>query len=298
MYFVGQIMGYVIVFSSFFILYRLFKLILFKVFVKKEKQNMDNSIVNFFSAFLSISIIGFGIYSWINSTLENDDLKISNFKIGKSVIERKQIDDILENDPDKRSKTEEKLYVYFSFDLENKGDNIKNFTLFNELILNDFNKMKGSETVFVTVGLYDNSKKPKVFNDIELFKENETLKGYGYFTLDDEKIKWFTDNISFDPGIIFKSGGRNSSDEDISGTIPHEIDLSELKENVLSSYKDPNTITLEYYLKKNKWGSKNNRLKKNIWSEELLKMFPSKSVYPNVWDDITPQDMIDYLYIK
>lgn len=291
-------MGYVIVFSSFFILYRLFKLILFKVFVKKEKQNMDNSIVNFFSAFLSISIIGFGIYSWINSTLENDDLKISNFKIGKSVIERKQIDDILENDPDKRSKTEEKLYVYFSFDLENKGDNIKNFTLFNELILNDFNKMKGSETVFVTVGLYDNSKKPKVFNDIELFKENETLKGYGYFTLDDEKIKWFTDNISFDPGIIFKSGGRNSSDEDISGTIPHEIDLSELKENVLSSYKDPNTITLEYYLKKNKWGSKNNRLKKNIWSEELLKMFPSKSVYPNVWDDITPQDMIDYLYIK
>jgi hypothetical protein len=298
MYFVGQIMAYVIVFSSFFILYRLFKLILFKVFVKKEKQNMDNSIVNFFSAFLSISIIGFGIYSWINSTLENDDLKISNFKIGKSVIERKQIDDILENDPDKRSKTEEKLYVYFSFDLENKGDNIKNFTLFNELILNDFNKMKGSKTVFVTVGLYDNSKKPKVFNDIELFKENETLKGYGYFTLDDEKIKWFTDNISFDPGIIFKSGGRNSSDEFIPGTIPHEIDLSELKENVLSSYKDPNTITLEYYLKKNKWGLKNNRLKKNIWSEELLKMFPSKSEYPNVWDDITPQDMIDYLYIK
>ncbi len=298
MFFGGQILGYVIAFSSFYILYRIFRILLLKIFVKKEKQNTDNTVVNFVSALLSISILGFGIYMWINSTLENDNLKISNFKIGKSVIERKQKVDVLERDPDKKVKIEEKLYVYFSFDLENKGGNIKNFELFNELVLNDFNKMGGSKTVFVTVGLYDNSKKPKVFNDIELFKENEIVKGYGYFTLDDEKIKWFNDNISFDPEIIFKVMGRNSSDDIISGTIPHKIDLSKLNDDVLSSYKDSSTIRLEYFLQKNKWGIENNRLKKNIWSEKMLLMFPSKSVYPNVSDDIRPQDILEYLYIK
>lgn len=291
-------LGYIIIGCSFFILYTLFKLLFSKILVRKGKNTVSVSTVNLISAFLSISILLFGVYTWINSSLENDDLKISNFKIGKSVIERKQKVDVLEDDPNKKVKIQEKLYVYFSFDLENKGDNIKNFTLFNELILRDFNKMKGSKTVFVTVGLYDNSKKPKVFDDIELFKENETLKGYGYFTLDDEKIKWFNDNISFDPEIIFKSGGKNSQDEFVSGTIPHKIDLSKLKENVLSSYKDPNTITLEYYLKKNKWGMESDVVKKNIWSTKLLSMFPTKSVYPNKSDNIRPQDILEYLYIK
>jgi hypothetical protein len=296
MFFGGQILGYIIVFSSFYILYRLFRLAILKVFVKKEKQNTDSSVVNFISAFLSISIIGLGIYMWINSSLENDNLKISNFKIGKSVIERKP--DFSDNKPwenSKNLKINEKLYVYFSFDLENEGDNIKNFELFNELILNDFNKMGGSKTIFVTVGLYDNSKKPKVFNDIELFKENETVKGYGYLTLDDEKIKWFTDNISFDPELIFKVMGKNSSDDNISGTIPHKIDLSKLKENILSSYKDPNTIALDY-LQKDQYSPL--KLKKNSWSEKMLSMFPTKSKYRNQSDDIRPQDILDFLYIK
>lgn len=296
MFFGGQILGYIIVFSSFYILYRLFRLAILKVFVKKEKQNMDSSAVNFISAFLSISIIGFGLYMWINSSLENDNLKISNFKIGKSVIERKP--DFSDNKPwenSKNLKVNEKLYVYFSFDLENEGDNIKNFELFNELILNDFNKMGGFKTIFVTVGLYDNSKKPKVFNDIELFKENETVKGYGYLTLDDEKIKWFNDNISFDPELIFKVMGKNSSDDIISGTIPHKIDLSKLKENILSSYKDPNTIALEY-LQKDQYSP--SKLKKNSWSEKMLSMFPTKSKYRNQSDDIDPQNILDFLYIK
>ena len=296
MFFGGQILGYIIVFSSFYILYRLFRLAILKVFVKKEKQNTDSSVVNFISAFLSISIIGLGIYMWINSSLENDNLKISNFKIGKSVIERKP--DFSDNKPWKNSKNlkiNEKLYVYFSFDLENEGDNIKNFELFNELILNDFNKMGGSKTIFVTVGLYDNSKKPKVFNDIELFKENETVKGYGYLTLDDEKIKWFTDNISFDPELIFKVMGKNSSDDIISGTIPHKIDLSKLKEYILSSYKDPNTIALDY-LQKDQYSPL--KLKKNSWSEKMLSMFPTKSKYRNQSDEIDPQNILDFLYIK
>lgn len=296
MFFGGQILGYIIVFSSFYILYRLFRLAILKVFVKKEKQNTDSSVVNFISAFLSISIIGLGIYMWINSSLENDNLKISNFKIGKSVIERKP--DFSDNKPwenSKNLKINEKLYVYFSFDLENEGDNIKNFELFNELILNDFNKMGGSKTIFVTVGLYDNSKKPKVFNDIELFKENETVKGYGYLTLDDEKIKWFTDNISFDPELIFKVMGKNSSDDIISGTIPHKIDLSKLKENILSSYKDPNTIALDY-LQKDQYSPL--KLKKNSWSEKMLSMFPTKSKYRNQSDEIDPQNILDFLYIK
>lgn len=296
MIFGGQILGYVIAFSSFYILYRLFRLIILKVFVKKEKQNMDSSVVNFISAFLSISIIGFGLYMWISSSLKNDNLKISNFKIGKSVIERKP--DFSDNKPwenSKNLKINEKLYVYFSFDLENKGDNIKNFELFNELILNDFNKMGGFKTVFVTVGLYDNSKKGKVFNDIELFKENETVKGYGYLTLDDEKIKWFNDNISFDPELIFKVMGKNSSDDNISGTIPHKIDLSKLKENILSSYKDPNTIALDY-LQKDQYSPL--KLKKNSWSEKMLSMFPTKSKYRNQSDEIDPQNILDFLYIK
>ena len=296
MIFGGQILGYVIAFSSFYILYRLFRLIILKVFVKKEKQNMDSSVVNFISAFLSISIIGFGLYMWISSSLKNDNLKISNFKIGKSVIERKP--DFSDNKPwenSKNLKINEKLYVYFSFDLENKGDNIKNFELFKELILNDFNKMGGFKTVFVTVGLYDNSKKGKVFNDIELFKENETVKGYGYLTLDDEKIKWFNDNISFDPELIFKVMGKNSSDDNISGTIPHKIDLSKLKENILSSYKDPNTIALDY-LQKDQYSPL--KLKKNSWSEKMLSMFPTKSKYRNQSDEIDPQNILDFLYIK
>ena len=296
MIFGGQILGYVIAFSSFYILYRLFRLIILKVFVKKEKQNMDSSVVNFISAFLSISIIGFGLYMWISSSLKNDNLKISNFKIGKSVIERKP--DFSDNKPwenSKNLKINEKLYVYFSFDLENKGDNIKNFVLFKELILNDFNKMGGFKTVFVTVGLYDNSKKGKVFNDIELFKENETVKGYGYLTLDDEKIKWFNDNISFDPELIFKVMGKNSSDDNISGTIPHKIDLSKLKENILSSYKDPNTIALDY-LQKDQYSPL--KLKKNSWSEKMLSMFPTKSKYRNQSDEIDPQNILDFLYIK
>jgi hypothetical protein len=283
-------LGYIIAGCSFFILYTLLRLLIAKILIGMGKTNVSISTVNFVSAFISISILGYGVFMWINSTLENDDIEISNFKIEKSVIERKP--DFSDSKPwenSKSTKTTEKFYVYFSLDFVNKGDKIRNFSLFNELILNDFNKMGDSKTIQTVVTLYDNSKKRKEFNDIQLFNENETLKGYGYFVLDDEKIKWINDNISFEPEIIFKAGGRNSSDESISGTIQHEIDLSKLKEFMSSSYKDPNTIKVEYSQKDQYAPSK---LTNNIWSEKRKKAGKKDT------NEMGPDEILEYLFIK
>jgi len=66
MYIGAQIIGYVIGIVLFYILYKLFKLVILKVFVTKEKQNTDDdygglNTVDLISGLLAALAIGFGL---------------------------------------------------------------------------------------------------------------------------------------------------------------------------------------------------------------------------------------------
>lgn len=276
-------LGYIIVGSSFFILYTLIRFTILKTLVKLGKTNVSISSVNFISAFASITIIIIPVYMWINSAFETDKFEISNFKFEKSVLLKSP--DFLDE-----SKTDENLYIYYSFDIKNTDSDIKNFKLHNFLELMNFNNMGDFKELVFSTSFYDNEKKIKKFDDINLFKQNETIKGYGFIDLDNEKIKWITDKIPFQPEIKFKVGGGTATDEFKYGIqeIEHNIDLSKFQEDVINSYKDPKTITLEYH-KKNKYSMTS--LKKNIWSEKRKKRGKRET------DAINPDEILEYLFI-
>lgn len=220
---------------------------------------------------------------WINSSFETDKFEISNFKFEKSVLLKSP--DFLDE-----SKTDENLYIYYSFDIKNTDSDIKNFKLNNYLELMNFNNMGDFKELVFSTSFYDNEKKIKKFDDINLFKQNETIKGYGFIDLDNEKIKWITDKIPFQPEIKFKVGGGTATDEFKYGIqeIEHNIDLSKFQEDVINSYKDPKTITLEYH-KKNKYSMTS--LKKNIWTEKRKKRGKRET------DAINPDEILEYLFI-
>lgn len=276
-------LGYIIVGSSFFILYTLIRFTILKTLVKLGKTNVSISSVNFISAFASITIIIIPVYMWINSSFETDKFEISNFKFEKSVLLKSP--DFLDE-----SKTDENLYIYYSFDIKNTDSDIKNFKLNNYLELMNFNNMGDFKELVFSTSFYDNEKKIKKFDDINLFKQNETIKGYGFIDLDNEKIKWITDKIPFQPEIKFKVGGGTATDEFKYGIqeIEHNIDLSKFQEDVINSYKDPKTITLEYH-KKNKYSMTS--LKKNIWTEKRKKRGKRET------DAINPDEILEYLFI-
>jgi hypothetical protein len=223
------------------------------------------------------------VYMWINSSFETDKFEISNFKFEKSVLLKSP--DFLDE-----SKTDENLYIYYSFDIKNPDSDIKNFKLNNYLELMNFNNMGDFKELVFSTSFYDNEKKIKKFDDINLFKQNETIKGYGFIDLDNEKIKWITDKIPFQPEIKFKVGGGTATDEFKYGIqeIEHNIDLSKFQEDVINSYKDPKTITLEYH-KKNKYSMTS--LKKNIWTEKRKKRGKRET------DAINPDEILEYLFI-
>ena len=248
------------------------------------KNNVSISTVNFISAFLSIGIIMIPIYMWIKSDLITDKFEISNFRFEKSVLMKSP--DFLDH-----SKTDKILYFFYSFDIKNTDENIKKFKLNSNVELMNFNNMGDFKEFGFQTSFYDNEKKIKKFDDITLFKQNETLKGYGYFELDEEKIKWVTDNIPFNPEILFKVSGGTSSDEfKYSGEeIKHNIDLTKFKENILNSYKDSNIITLEYFYKDEYSPLK---LKKNIWSDRRKQQGKRETDY------INPQEVLEYLFIN
>jgi hypothetical protein len=277
-------LGYIIAFCSFFILFVIIRTIIAKILVSIGKTNVSIGSVNWISAFISILILCFAVYMWIKSTLETTKFDISNFKIEKSVLlkEPKFTDE---------SKTDETYYFYYNFEIKNNDEDLKKFELFNELILDNFNNMGGFKSISMHTFFYGPDKKIKKFDEINLFKKGETLRGYGYLELKDEELKWFTDNIPFKSEIKFKIGGGTAKDEFkySAQEIIHKTDLSKLKENILNLYKDPNKITLEYY-HKDKYSPL--QLKKNIWSDKMKQKGKRET------DAINPGEILDYLYMN
>jgi hypothetical protein len=277
--------AYVIVFFSFFILLIIIKKIIVTILIYFGKKDVLISTVNWISVFVSISIICFSAYMWIESTLKNTKFDISKFKIEKCVL-------LKSPDFTDTSKTYDVYYFYYNFEIKNNDEDLKKFSLYNQMILDNFNNMGGVKTIHPYTTLYGPDNKEKKFDEINLFKKGEVLKGYGYIELSDEShesLKWFTDNIPFKTEIKFKISGGNAKDKFKSQEIIHNIDLSKFKENILDLYKDSNKITLEYY-HKDKYSPK--QLKKNIWSEKMKQNGKKET------DGIHPEEILYYLYNK
>ena len=255
--------AYVIVICTFFILFTLLRILIAKILLRMGKNNVSLSTVNSISLFLTAVIIVIPFYIYIKSLLETDNFEISNFKLEKCVI-------IKEPDFIDYSKTNEELWVFYSFDIKNTDDDIKNFGLNIDIGLMNFNNMGDYKNLDFRLTFYDSAKKIKKFNlfdDLTLFKQNETLKVICSRELNNEEIKWLTDNIPFNPEIEFRVSGKTSSGDIGLKKINNNIDLTKFKEDILNSYKDPNIVTLEWFRKNTLRGGY--KLKKNIWSDKL-----------------------------
>jgi hypothetical protein len=268
----------------FILFYYLLKLLIHKILISTGRNNVSDGVVSTISMVISAALALSGIYIYYNSITKTNNFEISNFKFEKSVIIKspKFTDD---------SKIEKDIYLYYSLDLKNNVEDVRNFTLFSSVILNKFNNMEQFKELNSKVRFFDSSKKEILFDDLRLFKQNETVKVYGFIEVRDENFKWFEQNIPFEPQIVFKVGGGNSTDMlKYSGqSIENAIDISNFKEKVSKSIDDPNSVNLEFY-KKDEYSP--SQLKKNEWSEKRKKKGKTDMMA------IYPEEIIDYLFFE
>jgi hypothetical protein len=254
-------MGIFIVFCGVFVLFGIFQFILTKLF----KNKLSIKSINILSLVLSISIPSVLTYVWIqkdHGPVKN--IEVKNFKIEKSLV-------TIEPDFVDNKKRDLRLCVLYSCDITNNDEDLKNFKLSSEFLLNNFNKMGDFKTVRSFVNVFDSSLKPIEFNDIKLFHKGEILKVYGFLDLnknDTSEISWFRDNIPFVTELKFKIDGGTSEEEyKFNGReLESKPNLSGVKEYINNSINNPSTIKLEYYT-----DGLNYTLLKNDWSEKLKK---------------------------
>jgi hypothetical protein len=276
---VAFVMGGVVVLFNY-----LLKLLIRKILISTGRNNVSDGVVSIVSIIITSILVISGIYIYYNSITKTNNFEISNFKFEKSVILKspKFTDD---------SQIEKQVFLYYSLDLKNNVEDIQNFKINSSVVLNKFNNMDQLKELNTKVRFFDSSNKEILFDDLRLFKQNEVVKVYGFVEIRDENIKWFTQNIPFEPQIIFNVGGGNSSDNlKYSGqAIENTIDISNFKELVSKSMEDPNTIILEFY-KKDEYSP--TQLKKNIWSEKRKKNGKTDKM------SIDPGEIIDYLFFE
>lgn len=264
--------------------YHLLKILIRKVLISIGKNDVSERVVSIISIVITSIIVIVGFYSYYNSITKTNNFEISNFKFERNVILKspKFIDD---------SQIEKEVYVYYSFDLKNNIEDIQNFRINPYITLYKFNNMDQLKSLNTQVRFFDSSKKEILFDDLRLFRQNESIKVYGFIKIENENLKWFDQNIPFEPQIEFKVSGGNSSDMlKYSGqSIENTIDISNFREIVSKSLVDPNSINLEYY-KKDEYSPL--KLKKNIWSEKRNKKGKTDMM------SIDPGEIIDYLFIE
>ena len=207
---------------------------------------------------------------------------VSNFRLEKSVR-------LLSPNFTDHEKIDEDFYVYYSFDIKNNVEDIKNFKLMSYVKFDNFNNMGDFKELLSFVYIY-RDKKIVEFDDINLFKSGETHRVYGVIELNDEKIKWIKDKIPFETKIRFvTSGGTSEDDLKFTGKdVENNVDLTNFQEFVLQTYNDPQTITLEY-IKKDEFSS--TTLKNNLWTSKRKKQGKRDS------DSITSLEILEYLFI-
>jgi hypothetical protein len=124
-------MGIFIVFCGVFVLFGIFQFVLTKLF----KNKLSIKSINILSLVLSISIPSVLTYVWIqkdHGPVKN--IEVKNFKIEKSLV-------TIEPDFVDNKKRDLRLCVLYSCDITNNDEDLKNFKLSSEFLLNNFNKM-------------------------------------------------------------------------------------------------------------------------------------------------------------
>ena len=253
------ILVYIVIGCVSYLVYLLIKFLITFILRKTGNNSISNSGINTISSLVLLVVLGLYLYFDIRGSTQTNDFEISNFKFEKSIVTKTP--DMLENNLIKK-----KVLLFYSFDLVNKNEDVQNFMISAGLSLDKFNNMDESKVLNSQLNYFDKSKKEIAFNDVRLFKENESIKVYGSIIIEDENLIWFTQNIPFEPEISFMVMGGTSDDSRKYGlqNIENDIDISTIKNVVVKALNDPNTINLEYYfpeeyaplkLKKSKWSN-------------------------------------------
>ncbi len=218
---------------------------------------------------LSILVMSLLFYRWyINYVGPTKDLVANNFKFEKILK-------IKTTNSEDRNKIDEFNYVFYSFELTNNNEDLKNFDILSVANFLNFNNMGGSKNLSCYVSVCESNGKKIAFDEIILFHKGETIKVFGFLQLkDDTELKWINENTPFQPEIkFFVSGGTSKEIFKYSAKeIMCDINWATFRDFVKKSSKNPKTITLEYFKSENGINS----LRDGLTKERLSKITNNK----------------------
>jgi hypothetical protein len=207
---------------SIFLLDFFFKKILtfyFKEIISIKRINIISTITS-----ILVVLVPYFYYIVILPFLPTTNFEISNFKIYKS------------------QKTSDFTEIYFSYNIKNIDRDLKNVELSSSLILKNFNNMGEDYNVGGggLVEVFDQNDKIVNFDDIHLFRKNETYRIKGQFYFNEKELSYFENKIPFEKKINIKISGGSSDypNQYLYKEIKHDIDLSNIEDYVLHPTKN------------------------------------------------------------